>query len=58
VQVEVRDNGRGLQRTTNPGHGLVGVRERVAVYGGKVEVANGPDSGVSLTATLPLKELG
>jgi hypothetical protein len=29
----------------------------VRVYGGKVEVANGPDSGVSLTATLPLKEL-
>ncbi len=54
LQVEVRDNGRGLRRTKNPGHGLVGVRERVALYGGEVEVTNGPDSGVSLTATLPL----
>ncbi len=53
LQVEVHDNGRGLQRTKNPGHGLVGVRERVALYGGVVEVANGPDSGVTLMATLP-----
>jgi signal transduction histidine kinase len=53
LQVEVHDNGRGLQRTKNPGHGLVGVRERVTLYGGTVEVANGPDSGVTLTATLP-----
>jgi signal transduction histidine kinase len=55
LQVEVRDNGRGLQRTRNPGHGLVGVRERVALYGGTVQVSNATDSGgVSLTATLPL----
>jgi signal transduction histidine kinase len=53
LQVQVRDNGRGLQRTKNPGHGLVGVRERVALYGGAVEVANGRDRGVTLTATLP-----
>ena len=53
VQVEVRDNGSGLRRTERPGHGLVGVRERVALYGGTVEVSNGPDSGVRLTATLP-----
>ncbi len=53
LHVEVCDNGRGLQRTENPGHGLVGVRERVALYGGTVDVSNGPDSGVKLTATLP-----
>lgn len=53
VQVEVRDNGRGLRRTANPGHGLVGVRERVAMYDGTVEVANAPGGGVCLTATLP-----
>ena len=53
VHLEVCDNGRGLQRTTNPGHGLVGVRERVALYDGAVEVANAPDGGVRLVATLP-----
>ncbi len=53
LRVEVRDNGRGLLRTENPGHGLVGVRERVALYGGTIDVSNGSDSGVRLTATLP-----
>lgn len=53
LQVEVRDNGDGLRRTENPGHGLVGIRERVAMYDGRLEVANAPDGGVRLTATLP-----
>jgi signal transduction histidine kinase len=53
VEIEVRDNGRGLVRTENPGHGLVGVRERVALYDGSIEVSDGPDGGVSLLATLP-----
>ncbi len=53
VRLEVRDDGRGLRRTKNPGHGLVGVRERVALYDGTVDVANHPDGGVSLTAVLP-----
>jgi signal transduction histidine kinase len=53
VEVEVRDNGRGLRRTENPGHGLVGVRERVALYDGSIEVSNGPDGGVTLLASLP-----
>jgi signal transduction histidine kinase len=53
VQIEVRDNGHGLRRSKNPGHGLVGVRERVAMYDGTIEVANVPSGGVSLTATLP-----
>ena len=57
LQVEVRDNGRGLRRTENPGHGLVGVRERVALYDVTVTVTvtvtDGPDGGVLLSATLP-----
>jgi signal transduction histidine kinase len=57
LQVEVCDNGRGLQRTKNPGHGLVGVRERVALYGGTIELSNRPLNGVRLTATLPTGRL-
>ena len=53
LQVQVRDNGRGLRRTKNPGHGLVGVRERVALYDGTIDVSNDPAGGVALTAVLP-----
>jgi signal transduction histidine kinase len=55
LEVQVRDDGRGLQRTENPGHGLVGVRERVALYDGTVEVADSPEGGVLLRATLPTR---
>jgi signal transduction histidine kinase len=53
VRVQVTDTGRGLKRTRNPGHGLVGVRERVALYDGTVDVTSLPTGGVSLTAVLP-----
>ena len=53
LQVQVRDNGSGLRRTRNPGHGLVGVRERVALYDGTIDVSNAPEGGVAMTAVLP-----
>src|SRR6185312_16288107 len=33
VEIEVRDNGAGIAQTDGLGHGLVGVRERVKIYG-------------------------
>jgi signal transduction histidine kinase len=58
LDVEVADNGRGLRRTTssNGGHGLVGIRERVALYGGTVELEPSSTGGVRLAVSLPLKE--
>lgn len=53
VLVEVHDNGAGLRRTRDPGHGLVGIRERVAMYDGTVELADDPAGGVRLRAQLP-----
>jgi len=37
------------------GHGLRGMRERVAVHGGAVEAGPGPDGGWRVAATIPLK---
>lgn len=36
------------------GHGLVGMRERVRVYGGELETGTTPDGGYRVAATLPL----
>jgi signal transduction histidine kinase len=50
VSIEVLDDGRGGPAT--PGHGLIGMRERVAVYGG--EFSAGPaDGGFRVHARLP-----
>jgi signal transduction histidine kinase len=56
VQVEVVDDGRGLSTDGTGGHGLVGIRERVALYDGTVELTELSGGGVRLHATLPVKE--
>jgi signal transduction histidine kinase len=38
---------------TGPGHGLIGMRERLAVLGGTLEAAGCADGGFRLTARLP-----
>lgn len=54
VRVEVTDN--GVAGPPGPGSrvGLVGVEERVAVYGGRFEAGPQPDGGWSLRATIPV----
>lgn len=58
IEVEVTDDGRGLDAADprSVGHGLVGVRERVALYDGTVALTEGPAGGVRLVATIPVKE--
>ncbi|GGR67099.1 ATPase [Streptomyces aureoverticillatus] len=57
LTVEVRDDGSGsggTARKGGPGHGLVGMRERVALHGGTLQAEPVPDGGFRVLATLPL----
>lgn len=63
VVIKVTDDGRagsarGAARARIPGdglgHGLIGMRERVEVYGGTVTAGPRPGGGWRVTATLPL----
>jgi signal transduction histidine kinase len=54
VQVEVRDDGRGPSTNDGLGHGLIGINERVKIYGGDMQVGAGSGGGFVLRAKLPL----
>ena len=54
VQIEVRDTGAGKTSGRGTGHGLVGMRERVAMFGGELEAAQVESGGFAVRARLPL----
>jgi PAS domain S-box-containing protein len=61
VCLEVRDYGRGFDPTAAPGEsgpgervGLAGMRERISMLGGKLEIRSEPDVGTTVAVNVPL----
>jgi signal transduction histidine kinase len=59
VRVEVTDDGRGAMTSVRDGrvgagHGLIGMRERVAAFGGDFQAGPRPGGGFRVAARLPL----
>ena len=54
LQVDVRDDGAGAAQSDGLGHGLVGVRERVKIYGGEMTAGPATGGGFILSTRFPL----
>ena len=55
LRIDVRDDGAGGATDDGLGHGLVGVRERVKIYGGEMHAGTANGGGFVLTTRLPLE---
>jgi signal transduction histidine kinase len=60
LTVEIEDNGRGVAAALSdngdsPGHGLVGMYERVALYGGELRIGPRKGGGFEVRARFPLE---
>jgi len=58
LEVEVCDDGRGPRNGTDRGHGLLGMRERVALHEGALEAGRRDGGGFRVHARLPLEAGG
>jgi signal transduction histidine kinase len=55
LTIEVFDTGSGPRGADSPGHGLLGMRERVAVYGGTLRTGPRPGGGFRVYAKIPVE---
>ncbi|MHA6624427.1 sensor histidine kinase [Pseudonocardia sichuanensis] len=53
VRVEVRDDGTGMADGATTGFGLLGLRERAAHLGGRLQVEPAPDGGCTVRMEVP-----
>ena len=55
LRLRVRDDGTSAEETTGAGHGLIGMRERVQLYGGSLRTGPSGPSGFLVEAVLPVE---
>jgi signal transduction histidine kinase len=56
LELEIADDGPGGdKRASGGGHGLVGMRERVALYGGRFDASRRPSGGFAIRVVLPIR---
>jgi len=56
LELEVTDDGAGTaEPVASSGHGLVGMRERVALYGGRLDAGQRPGGGFAVHVLLPIR---
>src|SRR5207247_2562493 len=56
LELEIADDGPGGQTpVVSGGHGLAGMRERVALYGGRLDAGRRPSGGFAVRVLLPIR---
>jgi signal transduction histidine kinase len=56
MRIAVQDDGRGFDpEATSGGRGLIGMRERIELLGGEIEVSSGAGSGTRIMARVPVQ---
>ncbi|HET8813765.1 MAG TPA: GAF domain-containing sensor histidine kinase [Solirubrobacterales bacterium] len=57
IWIDIRDDGAGFDPSTaSSGRGLVGMRERIELFGGGIEVESRPGEGTTISALVPLED--
>jgi signal transduction histidine kinase len=55
LRLEITDDGHTSRSAEGSGHGLLGMRERVNLFGGQMDAGPGGDGGYSVSVRLPLE---
>ena len=58
LSICIRDGGRPRHEPNHEGHGLVGIRERVALFGGQARIGRGERGGWEVAVSIPLSGTG